>query len=189
MKRQYKIWKKTNKKQHQRDKGKLIISYGPSVPSKSAFQPALTHTQVYRGSPHTDVLLYTLFVVPSKLPLLIPEASDILPACLPVSVCLLCINKHQPERRFQQSAPISPLLLSACLHRRSSQSQTCVCSYILTYMSEGRAVMCFLKSLMTLSSAVRNTRQSPALKGICFSLSSAACEERQTHTNRSSQLR
>lgn len=132
--------------------------------------------------------LYT-FVFPSKLPFLIPEASDILPECLLVSACMLCINKHQPECRFQQSAPISPLLLSACLLCRSLQSQTCVCSYIRIYMSEGRAVMCFLKSLMTLSSAVRNTRQSPALKGICFSLSSAACEERQTHTNRSSQLR
>lgn len=49
-------------------KKKIIISYGPSVPSKSASQPALTHTQVYRGSPHTDVLLYTLlYFLPNYL--------------------------------------------------------------------------------------------------------------------------
>lgn len=36
------------KTKHQRHiKSKLIITYEPSVPSKSAFQAALTHTQVY----------------------------------------------------------------------------------------------------------------------------------------------
>lgn len=167
-------------------KNKLIISYGPSVPSKSAFQPALTHTQVYWGSSHTDVLLYALLYF---LPNYLFWFQGPLTPSLSAFQCLLCINKHKPEWGFQQSAPISPLLLSACLHRRNSQSQTCVCSYMRMYMSEARAVMCFLKSLMSLSSAVRNTRQSPALKGICFSLSSAAWKERQTHTNRSSQLR